>query len=122
LCAKPKLASLGISYSTASLWGIDSKDHPRTNLGAFDRKRDTTELSSETVIGWKWANEPNDFSVMREGYPGCDQHGRAGGAVGKLNIDASERTSGDRVKTVMITDPDGNDIAFAEPIDSSLAQ
>jgi hypothetical protein len=42
--------------------------------------------------------------------------------LGKLNIDASERTSGDRVKTVMITDPDGNHIASAEPIDSSLAQ
>ncbi len=41
--------------------------------------------------------------------------------LGKLNIDASERTSGDRVKTVMITDPDGNHITFAEPIDSSLA-
>jgi hypothetical protein len=38
-----------------------------------------------------------------------------------LNIDTSERTSGDRVKTVMITDPDGNHIAFAEPIDSNLA-
>ena len=41
--------------------------------------------------------------------------------LAKLNIDASERISGDRIKTVMITDPDGNHIAFAEPIDSSLA-
>jgi predicted enzyme related to lactoylglutathione lyase len=40
----------------------------------------------------------------------------------KLNIDTSERTLGDRIRTVMITDPDGNHIAFAEPIDSSLAQ
>ena len=39
----------------------------------------------------------------------------------KLNIDTSQRTASDRVKTVMITDPDGNHIAFAEPIDSSLA-
>jgi hypothetical protein len=30
-------------------------------------------------------------------------------------------TSGDRVKTVMITDPDDNHIAFAEAIDSGLA-
>jgi hypothetical protein len=40
----------------------------------------------------------------------------------KLNIDTSEMTSGDRVKTVMITDLDGNHIAFAEPIDPSRAQ
>jgi predicted enzyme related to lactoylglutathione lyase len=40
----------------------------------------------------------------------------------KLNIDTTQRTEGYRVKTVMITDPDGNHIAFAEPIDPSLAQ
>ena len=40
----------------------------------------------------------------------------------KLNIDTSKRTSGERVKTLMITDPDGNHIAFAQAIDPSLAQ
>ncbi|HEV7669208.1 MAG TPA: VOC family protein [Thermoanaerobaculia bacterium] len=39
-----------------------------------------------------------------------------------LSIDTSERTSGERVNTLMITDPDGNHIAFAEPKDSGLAQ
>jgi hypothetical protein len=39
----------------------------------------------------------------------------------QLNIDTGNRTSGDRVKTVMITDPDGNHIAFAEVIDSGPA-
>ena len=39
----------------------------------------------------------------------------------KLNIDTSQRTHGDRVKTVMISDPDGNHIAFAEAIDPNLA-
>lgn len=39
-----------------------------------------------------------------------------------LGVDTSERTSSERVKTVMITDPDGNHIAFAEPMDSRLAQ
>jgi len=34
-----------------------------------------------------------------------------------LGADASQRTSNSRVKTVMITDPDGNHIAFAEAID-----
>jgi hypothetical protein len=38
-----------------------------------------------------------------------------------LNIDTSQRPSGDKVKTVMITDPDGNHIAFAEALDPNLA-
>jgi predicted enzyme related to lactoylglutathione lyase len=40
----------------------------------------------------------------------------------KLNIDTKQRTSGEKVKTLMITDPDGNHIAFAEAIDPRLAQ
>jgi predicted enzyme related to lactoylglutathione lyase len=39
-----------------------------------------------------------------------------------LEIDTSERSSGAKVKTVMITDPDGNHIAFAEAIDQSMAR
>jgi len=42
--------------------------------------------------------------------------------LNKLNIDTSQRTSGGRVKTLMITDPDGNHIAFAEATDPSLAR
>jgi hypothetical protein len=40
----------------------------------------------------------------------------------KLGIDTSQRISSDRVKTLMITDPDGNHIAFAEASDPSMAQ
>lgn len=39
-----------------------------------------------------------------------------------LNIDTSHRTSTEKVKTVMITDPDGNSIALAEATDPSLAR
>ena len=39
-----------------------------------------------------------------------------------LGIDTSERTSGPKVKTVMITDPDGNHLAFAEAIDQRMAR
>jgi hypothetical protein len=39
-----------------------------------------------------------------------------------LDIDTSQRSSGDQVKTLMITDPDGNHIAFAEAIDKSMAR
>ena len=40
----------------------------------------------------------------------------------KMNIDTSERSSGETVKTLMITDPDGNHIAFAETTDPHMAQ
>ena len=40
----------------------------------------------------------------------------------KLNIGTSQRKSRDKVKTLMITDPDGNHIAFAEATDPSLAR
>jgi hypothetical protein len=39
-----------------------------------------------------------------------------------LGIDTRQRSSGDKVKTLMIADPDGNHIAFAEAIDSNMAQ
>ena len=42
--------------------------------------------------------------------------------LNKLNIDTSQRTSGEKVKTMMIADPDGNHIAFAEATDKSLAR
>src|SRR5262245_16033808 len=34
-----------------------------------------------------------------------------------LDVDTSERSASERVSTLMITDPDGNHIAFAEPKD-----
>jgi predicted enzyme related to lactoylglutathione lyase len=39
-----------------------------------------------------------------------------------FGIDTSQRTSGIKVKTLMITDPDGNHIAFAEASDPAMAQ
>ena len=39
-----------------------------------------------------------------------------------LGIDTSERSSGSQVRTVMITDPDGNHLAFAETIDPTMAR
>lgn len=40
----------------------------------------------------------------------------------KLGIDTSQRTSGTKVKTLMIVDLDGNHIALAEAIDKGMAQ
>ena len=40
----------------------------------------------------------------------------------KLGIDTSEQSKGAQVKTLMIVDPDGNHIAFAEALDKSMAR
>ena len=42
--------------------------------------------------------------------------------LGKLGINTGESSSSEKVKTLMITDPDGNHIAFAEAIDPSMAK
>ena len=42
--------------------------------------------------------------------------------VQSLRIDTSQRSSGAKVKTLMIVDPDGNHIAFSEAIDKSMAR
>jgi predicted enzyme related to lactoylglutathione lyase len=39
-----------------------------------------------------------------------------------LGVDTSQQSSGAKVKTLMITDPDGNHIAFAEALDESMAR
>lgn len=39
-----------------------------------------------------------------------------------MNVDTSKRSSSARVKTVMVSDPDGNRIAFAQAADPSLAR
>ena len=39
-----------------------------------------------------------------------------------LGIDTSTRTSGAKVRTVMIVDPDGNHLAFAQTTDSDMAR
>ena len=42
--------------------------------------------------------------------------------VAALDIDTSQRRSGDKVRTLMIKDPDGNSIAFAEAFDKGMAR
>lgn len=40
--------------------------------------------------------------------------------LSSINIDVSQRTATDRVKTAMVRDPDGNSIAVAQALDPSL--
>ena len=39
-----------------------------------------------------------------------------------MGVDTSQQSSDSKVKTVMVVDPDGNHIAFAEAADAKLAQ
>lgn len=39
-----------------------------------------------------------------------------------LGVDTAQRTTSPKVKTVMIADPDGNHIAFAEAFDPNMAR
>jgi hypothetical protein len=39
-----------------------------------------------------------------------------------VGIDTSERATGEKVKTIMITDPDGNHFAFAQVIGQPMAR
>lgn len=43
-------------------------------------------------------------------------------ALKKLDIDPGQEMGGDKVKIIMIKDPDGNSIAFAEALDVNIAQ
>ena len=69
-----------------------------------------------------------EVDAGRERALGDELIGRAAGIaeqiaqLDNLAIDTRERTSSDRVRTVMITDLDGNHIAFAEPIDQRVAR
>lgn len=43
-------------------------------------------------------------------------------ALKKLDIDPGQKMGGNKVKIIMIKDPDGNSIAFAEALDANIAQ
>lgn len=42
--------------------------------------------------------------------------------VESLGIDSGKRSAAAKVKTVMITDPDGNSLAFAQALDPTMAR
>jgi predicted enzyme related to lactoylglutathione lyase len=42
--------------------------------------------------------------------------------IESLGIDTSKRAAGENVNTLMITDPDGNSLAFAQSLDPTIAR
>jgi predicted enzyme related to lactoylglutathione lyase len=51
-----------------------------------------------------------------------DSLGQQIAALKKLGIDPGRQLGGDKVNVIMIKDPDGNSIAFAEALDANIAQ
>lgn len=39
-----------------------------------------------------------------------------------MGVDTSQRSNNDKVRTIMVVDPDGNHIAFAQALDPTLAR
>ena len=93
----------------------------------FGRPADSTPMPE--VAEWKFSRggwlqvyqAPDragggSFTLAVTGIDGIVAH------VASLGIDTSQRPAGDKVKTLMIKDPDGNSIAFAEAIDANMAR
>ena len=40
----------------------------------------------------------------------------------KLGVDTGEMMKSEKTRVIMINDPDGNSLAFAQPVDPSLAR
>ena len=93
----------------------------------FDRGADSTPMPH--VAEWKF---PRGGWLQVYELPERAGHGsvtlavsdldRVVAHVAKLGIDTGQTSAGSRVKTLMVTDPDGNHIAFAETLDRTMAR
>jgi hypothetical protein len=93
----------------------------------FQRPPDTTPMPE--VAEWKFSR-----GGWLQVYQAPDRAGRGSvtlavtgldevaAQVAGLGIDTSQRSSNERVRTLMIVDLDGNSIAFAEAFDSGMAR
>lgn len=118
MAIKNALASLAVKDLNSSfkwyeqLFGrpADSKPMPEVAEWKFERG------------GWlqvyQSKNQPGTGSVTLA----VDNLDQQIAALIKLDIDPGRQMGGDKVKIIMIKDPDGNSIAFAEALDASMAQ
>lgn len=93
----------------------------------FGRAPDAQPMSE--VAEWKFARGGwlQIYALPdRAGHGSCtlavDDLGSVILHVQALGIDVSQRTSTAQVKTLMITDPDGNHLAFAEALTAEMAR
>ena len=118
---------MSIDNALASVAVKDLKAAVAWYTRLFRRPPDTTPMPE--VAEWKFSR-----GGWLQVYQAPDRAGRGSftlavtgldeiaAHVAGLGIDASKRSSNEQVKTLMIADPDGNSIAFAEAFDPGMAQ
>ena len=116
-----------IENAIASLAVKDLKTASAWSEKLFGRPPDSTPMAE--VAEWKF-DRGGWLQVYqlpeRAGHGSCtfatDDIAAVKAHLQSLGIDSGNSSSGARVKTVMITDPDGNHLAFAEAIDPTMAR
>ena len=121
------LSDMKIENAIASLAVKDLKTASGWYEKLFDRPADSTPMPE--VAEWKF-DRGGWLQVYqlpeRAGHGSCtlatDDITAVKAHLRSLGIDTSNANSGAKVKTVMITDPDGNHLAFAQAIDLTIAR
>ena len=118
---------MSIDNALASVAVKDLKAAVAWYTRLFRRPPDTTPMPE--VAEWKFSR-----GGWLQVYQAPDRAGRGSftlavtgideiaAHVASLGLDASTRSANERVKTLMIADPDGNSIAFAEAFDPGMAR
>ena len=116
-----------IDNAIASLAVRDLADAVRWYQALLGRAPDSRPMPE--VAEWRF---PRGGWLQVYQNPGRAGHGsvtlavtdidRLAAHVETLGVDTSQRTSGAKVKTLMIVDPDENHIAFAEALDPTMAR
>jgi predicted enzyme related to lactoylglutathione lyase len=117
---------MSIRNAIASLAVKDLKSAARWYERLFDRAADSTPMTE--VAEWKF-----ERGGWLQVYQLPERAGQGSvtlvvndieqqvAALKQCGIDAGPRMDSDKVKVVMIKDPDGNSIAFAQAIDPTIA-
>jgi hypothetical protein len=118
---------MGIKNALASLAVTDIAAAISWYSRLFDRAADTQPMPN--LAEWKF---PNGGWVQI--YQGVERAGKGSvtlsvdnleqhiSALQKLGVDTHDYGTNTQVKTLMIKDPDGNSIAFAQAIDSKMTR
>jgi predicted enzyme related to lactoylglutathione lyase len=126
-CSAKMIGSMKIGNAIASIAVKDLKAASAWYEKLFGRPADSTPMAE--VAEWKF-ERGRWLQVYqlpeRSGAGSCTLAvSDIAGVIAhleSLGIDTSETTSGVKVKTVMVSDPDGNHLAFAQAFDPTMAR
>lgn len=118
---------MSIDNAIASVAVKDLKEASAWYARLFERPADSTPMPE--VAEWKFARggwlqvyqapERAGQGSFTLAVTGLDE---LAARIRRLGIDTGTRTSGEKVATLMIRDPDGNHIAFAEAFNAGMAR